>query len=131
MSSITDTSTLTLLTVESTISSVLYQVFLSVFEEALSQIDLVSKDYHKLNRMCFMREQSANDGLLDDTTVQDAAHDTRLRILYLYQLLLTQSDEDHPLTTKQITDKMEELHGIHMHRTTVPSDIALLKAAGF
>lgn len=78
-----------------------------------------------------MREQSANDGLLDDTTVQDAAHDTRLRILYLYQLLLTQSDEDHPLTTKQITDKMEELHGIHMHRTTVPSDIALLKAAGF
>lgn len=58
-------------------------------------------------------------------------NDTRLRILYLYQLLLTQSDEDHPLTTKQITDKMEELHGIHMHRTTVPSDIALLKAAGF
>ena len=57
--------------------------------------------------------------------------DTRLRIRYLYQLLFTQSDEDHPLTTKQITDKMEELHGIHMHRTTVPLDIALLKTAGF
>lgn len=57
--------------------------------------------------------------------------DTRLRILYLYQLLLSQSDEDHPLSTKQITDKMEELHSIHMHRTTVSSDIALLKAAGF
>lgn len=57
--------------------------------------------------------------------------DTRLRILYLYQLLLSQSDEDHPLTTKQITDKMQELHGIHMHRTTVPSDMELLKAAGF
>lgn len=58
-------------------------------------------------------------------------NDTRLRILYLYQLLLSQSDEDHPLTTKQITEKMEELHAIHMHRTTVSSDIALLKAAGF
>lgn len=58
-------------------------------------------------------------------------NDTRLRILYLYQLLLSQSDEDHPLSTKQITDKMEELHSIHMHRTTVSSDIALLKAAGF
>lgn len=58
-------------------------------------------------------------------------NDTRLRILYLYQLLLTQSDEEHPLSTKQITDKMKELHNIYMHRTTVPKDIALLKAAGF
>lgn len=57
--------------------------------------------------------------------------DTRLRILYLYQLLLSQSDEEHPLSTKQITEKMETLHSIHMHRTTVSSDIALLKAAGF
>lgn len=58
-------------------------------------------------------------------------NDTRLRILYLYQLLLSQSDEEHPLSTKQITEKMQELHSIHMHRTTVSSDIALLKAAGF
>lgn len=70
-----------------------------------------------------MNENVKKDGYVEN--------DTRLRILYLYQLLLTQSDENHPLTTKQITDKMEELHGIHMHRTTVPSDIALLKAAGF
>lgn len=65
----------------------------------------------------------------DLITAED--NDTRLRILYLYQLLLTQSDEDHPLSTKQITEKMEELHNIHVHRTTVPKDIALLKAAGF
>lgn len=58
-------------------------------------------------------------------------NDTRLRILYLYQILLSQSDEDHPLTTKQIMEQMESLHGIRMHRTTVPNDIALLKAAGF
>lgn len=58
-------------------------------------------------------------------------HDTRLRILYLYQLLLSQTDETHTLSTKQIMDKMQEMHQIHMHRTTVPSDIALLQAAGF
>ena len=58
-------------------------------------------------------------------------NDTRLRILYIYQLLLTQSDEDHPLSTKQIMDKMEELHNMRMHRTTVPKDIELLRAAGF
>lgn len=58
-------------------------------------------------------------------------HDTRLRIFYLYQLLLSQTDENHSLTTKQIMDKMQELHQIHMHQTTVPSDIALLQAAGF
>lgn len=44
----------------------------------------------------------------DLVTAED--NDTRLRILYLYQLLLTQSDEEHPLSTKQITDKMKELH---------------------
>lgn len=58
-------------------------------------------------------------------------NDTRLRILYLYQLLSEQSDENHPLTTNQIISKMQEQHDIHMHRTTVSSDIALLKAAGF
>lgn len=57
-------------------------------------------------------------------------NDTRLRILYLYQMLLDNSDEDHPMSTRQIIDMMYREHGIHMHRTTVPSDIALLKAAG-
>lgn len=69
--------------------------------------------------------------ILETTSGSVPENDTRLRILYLYQLLLSQSDEDHPLTTNQITSKMEELHAIHMHRTTVSSDIALLKAAGF
>ena len=58
-------------------------------------------------------------------------NDTRLRILYLYQMLLTQTDEDHTLSTKQITDRMMEQHNILVHRTTVPKDIDLLRAAGF
>ena len=58
-------------------------------------------------------------------------NDTRFRILYLYQMLLTQTDEDHTLSTKQITDRMMEQHNILVHRTTVPKDIDLLRAAGF
>lgn len=57
--------------------------------------------------------------------------DIRLRILYLYQLLLKHSDEEYPLSTKQITEKMKEYYNIHMYRTTVPKDIELLRAAGF
>ena len=53
-----------------------------------------------------------------------------LRILYLYQLLLTESDQDHMLSTTQIRQKMQDYHGIYMHRTTVPNDIAMLKTAG-
>ena len=59
-----------------------------------------------------------------------ADNDTRLRILYLYQMLLTQSDEEHPLSTNQITDRMMEQHHILVHRTSVPKDIDLLRAAG-
>lgn len=58
-------------------------------------------------------------------------NDIRLRILYMYKLLLQYTDEDHQLTTNQIRTIMENEHGISMHRTTVPGDIEILKAAGF
>lgn len=58
-------------------------------------------------------------------------NDIRLRILYMYQLLLQRTDEEHPLTTHEIQTIMEQEHGISMHRTTVPGDIEMLKAAGF
>ena len=58
-------------------------------------------------------------------------HDIRLRVLYMYQLLLQHTDADHQLTTNQIRSIMERDHGITMHRTTVPGDIEILKAAGF
>ena len=57
-------------------------------------------------------------------------NDRRLRLLYLYQILLKSTDEDNMLSTKQIIEIMEKQHNIHMHRTTVSSDIALLKTAG-
>ena len=58
-------------------------------------------------------------------------NDIRLRVLYMYQLLLQHTDAEHQLTTNQIRAIMEKEHGITMHRTTVPGDIEMLKAAGF
>lgn len=76
-----------------------------------------------------LADQAKHTEVVVESTAED--NDTRLRILYLYQMLLTQSDEEHPLSTKQITDRMMEQHNILVHRTTVPKDIELLRAAGF
>lgn len=57
-------------------------------------------------------------------------NDARLRLFYLYRLLEQYTDEDHPKTTNQLRKLMEEKYGITMHRTTMYSDIDLLKAAG-
>ena len=56
--------------------------------------------------------------------------DSRLRILYLYQMLQRYTDENHMLSTRQIMTLMEKDHGITMHRTTLPKDIEILRAAG-
>lgn len=76
-----------------------------------------------------LADQANKAEMVIEPKVED--NDTRLRILYLYQMLLTQTDEDHTLSTKQITDRMMEQHNILVHRTTVPKDIDLLRAAGF
>lgn len=75
-----------------------------------------------------LADQASKTEVVIEPKAED--NDTRLRILYLYQMLLTQSDEEHPLSTKQITDRMMEQHHILVHRTTVPKDIDLLRAAG-
>lgn len=56
--------------------------------------------------------------------------DSRLRILYLFQMLQKHTDESHALSTGQIMKKMEAEHGITMHRTTLARDIEVLRAAG-
>ena len=58
------------------------------------------------------------------------ADDGRLRILYLYQMLTRDSDENHMLSTPEILRRMEEDHGILMHRTTIPKDVDLLREVG-
>ena len=58
------------------------------------------------------------------------ADDGRLRILYLYQMLKQSSDEKHMLSTPEIMRQMESEHGISMHRTTLPKDVAILRESG-
>lgn len=56
--------------------------------------------------------------------------DGRLRILYLYQMLLNDSDQTRMLSTPEILRRMEKEHGITMHRTTLPKDVDLLRKVG-
>ena len=56
--------------------------------------------------------------------------DPRLRLLYLYRILHRYTDVEHPLSTNQIRDILLKEYGITMHRTTLPSDMALLQSAG-
>jgi len=56
--------------------------------------------------------------------------DSRLRILLLYDLLQKYTDENHMLSTRRIMELMEREHGLKMHRTTLPRDMEILKAAG-
>ncbi len=56
--------------------------------------------------------------------------DSRLRVLYLLQMLQKHTDESHALSTGQIMERMKAEHGITMHRTTLPKDIEVLRAVG-
>ena len=56
--------------------------------------------------------------------------DSRLRLLFLYQMLRKETDEQHLLSSRQIMEKMKTEHGITMHRTTLPRDIEILRRAG-
>lgn len=60
-----------------------------------------------------------------------ASDDSRLRGLFLLQMLQQHTDESHALSTGQIMERMKVEHGITMHRTTLPKDIKVLRSAGF
>lgn len=53
----------------------------------------------------------------------------RLKILYLYKILLEQSDEEHPLTMPKIIDELEK-YGINAERKALYLDIDALQSFG-
>ena len=53
----------------------------------------------------------------------------RLKILYLYKILLEQSDEEHPLTMPKIIDELEK-YGITAERKALYLDIDALQSFG-
>ena len=64
-----------------------------------------------------------------ESTSAPDREDSRLRLLFLYQMLRKETDEQHLLSSRQIMEKMKTEHGITMHRTTLPRDIEILRRA--
>ena len=56
--------------------------------------------------------------------------DSRMRVMRVYEILRRYTDEDHTLSTVQILDLLKDRYGILIHRTTLPGDIEVLRAAG-
>ncbi|MCD7773652.1 MAG: WYL domain-containing protein [Ruminococcus sp.] len=56
--------------------------------------------------------------------------ETKPRILYLQKILLERTDEEHPLSIKQLIDILKEEYQITAHRTTVVADITALINSG-
>ena len=54
----------------------------------------------------------------------------KLKILYIYDYLLRNSYENHPIRTAELIDMLERQHDIKCERKTVYSDIAALKDYG-
>ena len=54
----------------------------------------------------------------------------RIRPLKIWEILKKETDEDHPMPTGVLLDKLRE-HGIDSHRTTLYSDIDLLNECGY
>ena len=51
-------------------------------------------------------------------------------ILYLRQILLEETDEEHILTASDLAEKLSARHGISLNRKTIYADIERLREAG-
>lgn len=56
-------------------------------------------------------------------------NESKLRLLYI-EKMLQDTDEEHPLTNAEMMQILEQKYGMTTHRTTIPSDIELLKKSG-
>lgn len=56
--------------------------------------------------------------------------DAKIRTLTLAKILYERTDEDHSLSTQQLIDILENEYNIPTHRTTIPTDIAVLQNFG-
>lgn len=57
--------------------------------------------------------------------------DSKLRPLYLLQILKERTDEDHYLSTAQLCRILQEEYGLETFRTTIKTDVEALQKAGF
>ena len=57
-------------------------------------------------------------------------NNAKLRPLYLAKILYEMTDEDHTLSTNQLIELLKEKYGVGSYRTTIASDIELLRQYG-
>ena len=55
---------------------------------------------------------------------------TKLRLLYLYQHLIRNTDADHPVSTSQLIEILDSQYGIEVNRNTLTNDFKMLEQAG-
>ena len=58
------------------------------------------------------------------------ANEQKIKLLVLYDILQRETDEEHPLSTNEIIERLSE-RGIEVSRKILPGDIALLNKYGF
>ena len=56
--------------------------------------------------------------------------DEKMKILWLRELLLEETDRDHPLNAAQITEKLESRYGCTCNRKTIYADVERLRTYG-
>ena len=54
----------------------------------------------------------------------------KLRLIYLYKLFLTETDEQHPLTRAELTQMLQNRYNIEMERKTFYDDLSCLQELG-
>ena len=59
-----------------------------------------------------------------------AVRETKLRLLYIYQILLEETDEEHVLSAAGLLDILDSRHGIQADRRSIYGDIDTLKEFG-
>ncbi len=57
--------------------------------------------------------------------------ESKIRPFFLLKILKEQTDEEHSLSTVQLTKILKEQYGIDAFRTTIKSDIEVIQKAGF
>lgn len=55
---------------------------------------------------------------------------TKYRLLYLYQILVQNSDEEHPISTSGLKRMLKEKYDIEVNRNTLGNDLDTLKQSG-
>ena len=106
------------------------------FREFADELELyASDDYHPSPAGSRLAAVTIASTILEDECESAdeqpvSESDGRLRILRLYEILRKHTDEEHTLSTNQIRGILEEQYGITIHRTTLPRDIEVLRAAG-